>query len=147
MPSPLSQLELLFLLQLCPRTSPNPDHFFNSNYFTSSLTGAPTLFTSLIVSPLPQVLLKHYRRIYQIYQYYSSLSPTFTFSITERMYFQFTQDARIPDDSFTITMVEKLFILGTHAVKDSCCCITIIITIITMSDGSVCDLLSVGHFT
>jgi hypothetical protein len=67
------------------------------------------------VSPLPQVLLKHYRRIYQIYQYYSSLSPTFTFSITERLYFQFTQDARIPDDSFTITMVEKLFILGTQS--------------------------------
>ena len=62
---------------------------------------------------LRQVLTKNYRTIANVYNFYSSLSPTMSFAISERLYYQFVYDARIPDGSFTMIMVEKLFILGT----------------------------------
>lgn len=83
--------------------------------YSEPTTSQPPTLPSRLPACLPacQVLLRHYRRIHIVYSYYSCLSPTFTFSITERLYYQFTQDARIPDDaSFPLSMVEKLFVLG-----------------------------------
>lgn len=66
----------------------------------------------LVDQRLQAVLSKHYRTIFNVYTFYSSLSPTMAFAISERLFYQFIHEAHIPDDHFSMVMVEKLFILG-----------------------------------
>jgi hypothetical protein len=61
---------------------------------------------------LHAMLLKHYRAIFNVYTFFSSLSPTMSFAISERLFYQFVHEAHIPDEHFSMVMIEKLFILG-----------------------------------